>query len=68
MHNIISIQYGTSYMYDKVAFTIRLLVSSADNLCKQFGPRSSLTEDQVWSGCKLLDTDGTHERMFWKNK
>ena len=36
-------------------FTLRLLVSSADNLCKQFGPRSGLTNCQAWSGSKLFD-------------
>ena len=35
--------------------TLCLLVSSADNLCKQFGPRSGLTEHWAWSGSKLFD-------------
>ena len=30
--------------------------SSADNLCKQFGPRSGPTTCQSWSGSKPLDT------------
>ena len=29
--------------------------SSADNLCKQFGPRSGWTKRQAWSGSKLFD-------------
>ena len=32
------------------------LTSSADNLCKQFRPRSSLTECRSWSGSKQFDT------------
>ena len=38
------------------ALTHCRLVSSADNLCKQFGPRSGLTKCQAWSGSKLFDT------------
>ena len=34
--------------------TLCLLVSSADNLCKKFGPRSGLTYRQAWSGSKRL--------------
>ena len=33
-----------------------LLVVSADNLCKQFGPRSGLTKWWAWSWSKLFDT------------
>ena len=29
---------------------------SADNLCKQFGPRSGPTKCRAWSGSKLFDT------------
>ena len=36
---------------------LRLLVLSADNLCKQFGPRPGLTND----------TDGISERIFQKS-
>ena len=36
--------------------TLYLLESSADNFCKQFGPRSGLTESWAWSGSKLVDT------------
>ena len=32
------------------------LVLSADNLCKQFVPRSGPTERRAWSGSKLFDT------------
>ena len=33
-----------------------LLLSSAGNICTQFGPRSGPTERRVWSGSKLFDT------------
>ena len=36
--------------------TLYPLVSSADNLCKQFGPRSGPTEHWARSGSKLFDT------------
>ena len=32
-----------------------LLVSSADNLCKQIGPRSGQTKCRAWSGSNLFD-------------
>ena len=38
------------------ALTLCLLVSSADNHCKQFGTRSGPTERRSWSGSKLFDT------------
>ena len=33
-----------------------ILVSSADNFCKQFGPRSDPTISRAKSGSKLFDT------------
>ena len=39
-----------------VSLTHYLLLSSADNLCKQFGPRSGPTKHGAWSRSKLLDT------------
>ena len=36
--------------------TLNLLVPSADNFCKQFGPRSGPTNGRAWSGFKLFDT------------
>ena len=42
--------------------SINLLVSSTDNFCKQFGPRSGLTKCWALSGSKLFDT----ERIFRK--
>ena len=42
------------------SLTIYLLVtfSSADQFCKQFGPRSGPTKRRAWSGSKLFDTVG----------
>ena len=40
-----------------------LPMSSADNLCKQLGPRSGPTICRAWSGSKLIDT----QRIFWKS-
>ena len=45
-----------------IALTLCLLVSSADNLCKQFGP--SLTKWQAGSGTKLFDKGGISEIFF----
>ena len=50
---IISMLSGTMVNMD---FTLYLLVSSSDNLCKQFGPRSGPTKCRAWSGSKLFDT------------
>ena len=36
--------------------TLCLLVSSADILCKQFGPRPGPTECRTWSGYRLFHT------------
>ena len=51
--------------------TICLLVSIADNFCKQFGPRSGPTFCWDWSGSKLFDTEGIPKnflkKWFWKN-
>ena len=37
---------------------------SANNICKQFGPRSGPTNGRAWSGSKLFDTDGIPEIFF----
>ena len=37
-------------------WTLYLLVSSADNFCKQFGPRSGPRKRLAWSGSNLFDT------------
>ena len=39
-----------------ILLTDCLLVSSADNLCNKFGPRSGLTKRRALSGSKLFDT------------
>ena len=46
--------------------TLCLLMSSADNLCKQLGPRSGGQRVGAWSGSKLFDTDGIPERIYRK--
>ena len=33
-------------------------LSAANNVCKQFGPRSGTTKCRAFSGSKLFDTDG----------
>ena len=48
-----AIQSGTHKVLIK---TLRLLVSSADNFCKQFGTRSCPTKCRAWSGSKLFAT------------
>ena len=51
--------------------TLCLLVSSADDLCKQFGPISGPTKRQALSGSKLFDTLMVHVLMnecFEKNE
>ena len=42
--------------WSKKLLALCLLVSSADDLCTQFGPRSGLTKGPTRSGSKLLDT------------
>ena len=53
-------------MSSTIAFTLHLLVSHADNLCKQFGPRSDPIKCQSRSGSKLFDTEGISERFLKK--
>ena len=43
-------------------------LSSADNLFKQFGPRSGPIKCLAWSGSKPFDTDSIPERIFWKSE
>ena len=47
-----------------VALTLRLLVSHADNFCKQFGPRSGMTKCHAQSGTKLFDTQMVFLKEF----
>ena len=59
-----------NYISDKWTFwrvpLFYLLVSSADNLCKQFGPRSDPTKCRAWSGSKLFDTLMVFLKEFFK--
>ena len=51
-------------MLDTLKFKRETLLSSADNLYKQFKPRSGPTECLSYSGSKLIDTDSVPERIF----
>ena len=46
--------------------TLYLQVSSADNLCKQFGPRSGPTKHRAWSESKLFDTLVVFLKVFFE--
>ena len=46
--------------------TLCILVSSADNLCKQFGSKSGPTICRVWSGSQLFDTLIMFLKEFFK--
>ena len=53
------------YRYQKwEGLTLCLLVSSADSLCKQFGPWSNLTSGLIWIQT-VYHSDGIPE-IFWK--
>ena len=59
--------------FSKSELTLSLPVSSADNLCIQFGHRSGPTTCQAWSGSKLFDTQIIYLKknknwqwQFWK--
>ena len=49
-----SVCLSTDVVYHNI--TLCGLVSSADNICKKFGPRSGPTERRAWSGSKMFDT------------
>ena len=51
------------YNVSCVQLTLSQLVSSADNLCKQFGLRSGPTKCRVWSGSNCL----TRWLYSWNN-
>ena len=56
------------YKY-KVKSTLSMLawlLSSADNICKQFGSRSGPTDCRSYSGSKLFDTLIVFLSIFWK--
>ena len=50
------------------ALTLCLLVPSAGNLCKQFGPRSGPTDCWAWSGSKLFDSLMVFLKCFFFEK
>ena len=54
--NLEIISYHLYSLYEGVLFTVCLLVSSMDNLCKQFGPRSGMTKCPALSVSKLYNT------------
>ena len=59
--------YNIKYMQMHLfRLTLCLLVSSADNLCKQFGPRSGPTKCRAWSGSKLFDTLTVYLKEFFE--
>ena len=64
--NILLSKVQTSITQD-ACHLLCLQVLPADNLCKQFGPRSGPTYSRSRSGSKLFDTDSIHERIFWKS-
>ena len=43
-----------------------MLVPSADNRCKQFGPRSGLTKGRARSGSKLVNTQTVLLKEFFE--
>ena len=55
-HIIASICVQVSLTTCSLTFILYLLMSSADNLSKQFRPRSGLTKCRARSGSKLFDT------------
>ena len=61
IHSLIGVFTGCSVhfcSYSCIVLNVTpcLLLSSADNLCKQFGSRSGPTKCWAWSGSKLFDT------------
>ena len=50
-----------------ISLILYILVSSADNFCKQFGPRSDLTKRRACSGFKLFDTPVVFLKFFFEN-
>ena len=53
-------------LYIRSYITLCLLVSSTDNICKQFGLRSGPTKCRAWSGSKLFDTLMVFLKEFFK--
>ena len=56
VHNLGSFQKPQLYNDPCPYLTLCLQVSSADNLCKHFGPRSGPTKCRAWYGSNLFHT------------
>ena len=63
---ILSINFNKKMIPPHKSRKISQNLSSADNLFKQFRPRSDPTYCRTCSGSKLFETDGTSERNFQK--
>ena len=58
---------------NQLLLSLYLLVSSADNFCKQFWPRAEPTKCFAWSGSKLFDSipeiileESADDKKVWK--
>ena len=51
-----------------LALSLCLPVSSAVNICKQYGPRSGATKHRAWSGSILFDTLMVFQKEFFEKK
>ena len=49
-----------------IVYYSSLLVPSADDLCKQFWPRSGATKCRAWSGSKLFGTLMVYLKEFFE--
>ena len=58
---------GGPRIHTYMELTLCLPVSSADNICKQFLPKSGPTKHRAMFWCQLLNTDRNPERNFWKH-
>ena len=54
------------FRFLQLSWNFDLLVSSADNFCKQFGPRSGPTKCRAWSGSNLFDTQMVFKKEFFE--
>ena len=62
--------FGFGWKSEKIRnmyiLTCYLLVSSADNFCKQFGPWSGPTKRRTWSGSNQFDTQMVFLKDFFE--
>ena len=64
-----TVQFNTRFVWSFSRtrfFNFLRLLSIADNLCKQFGPRSGPIEHLSWSESKQFGTGSVPERFFLK--